>query len=592
MGSTHDSSDGQHRRLILTVVIAFLILTAIQAHKPLNLDNADLPVWAKAVADTGKPIAYRGETRPVDAFIYHTPLYLYALGSWFNIVGCGASQIRMFGAICTLLLGWISFQAVVELFGPDYAKRVSGFFWPVFLLNPYTLQLSAIADIDSTIYGPLLCGFLLTIIRLSWRKGKQVDAPIRVWDLLLPTALLTLSFWAKLTTVWLIAVIPVLLLQPRYGWKRSIQLTAVVAGTALIAFGLTFWTWCHWMNVSFTAVLRWLASYPVPSSQSGLFHHFERAYGTLLNMLPFTIKWTGLPAWGATALVATVCLYRARGRNNPGRLLAFTLIAALVGSLAYISLRATFGSGPYKYYYVFWGFISLSIALLAGGADRVLAPAIDDKPEALSTFRDSRGLKIAGSGIFIAMFVTGGWLLGDRALGARIVTYLPLTILPALVALAVGFFAWRMKRYAIVSASAVLVAMYQIGLGAGISVFQVRQPYSTTYNYGQSGLSETAEYIRAVAKPEDMVMCMKDLGPMTSRRYFESYGFIYSGDAGAEQAIAILSEKVRFAVFTEQIGEDQLMMNAPLMQWVTSKCRLVRSIGNYRIYETPVGVPQ
>jgi hypothetical protein len=38
-------------------VSLFLLLSAIQAYKPFNLDNADLPVWAKAVAETGKPVA-------------------------------------------------------------------------------------------------------------------------------------------------------------------------------------------------------------------------------------------------------------------------------------------------------------------------------------------------------------------------------------------------------------------------------------------------------------------------------------------------------------------------------------------------------
>jgi hypothetical protein len=41
------------------------------------------------------------------------------------------------------------------------------------------------------------------------------------------------------------------------------------------------------------------------------------------------------------------------------------------------------------------------------------------------------------------------------------------------------------------------------------------------------------------------------------------------------------------AAFTEQIGEDQLVMNEPLMRWVAKNCRLLKSIGNYRIYETP-----
>ncbi len=88
-----------------------------------------------------------------------------------------------------------------------------------------------------------------------------------------------------------------------------------------------------------------------------------------------------------------------------------------------------------------------------------------------------------------------------------------------------------------------------------------------------------------MSHPTDFIMCMKDLGPMAERRYFENYGYVYGGEPGAAQAIELLSGKVRLAVFTEQIGEDQLIMNPMLLEWVKRNCRLVKSIGNYRIYE-------
>jgi hypothetical protein len=89
-----------------------------------------------------------------------------------------------------------------------------------------------------------------------------------------------------------------------------------------------------------------------------------------------------------------------------------------------------------------------------------------------------------------------------------------------------------------------------------------------------------------VTEATDIIGSMKDLGPLTQRRYYENYGYIYSGPEGADQFIRLLvARKVRYAVFTEAIGEDQLVMNTNLRDWISHNCRLVRSIGNYRIYE-------
>ena len=71
---------------------------------------------------------------------------------------------------------------------------------------------------------------------------------------------------------------------------------------------------------------------------------------------------------------------------------------------------------------------------------------------------------------------------------------------------------------------------------------------------------------------------------MSGRRYYESYSYLYGGPEWAQKGAEILSKKIKLAIFTEQIGEDQLIVNAPLRDWVGAHCELVRSIGNYRVY--------
>jgi hypothetical protein len=78
---------------------------------------------------------------------------------------------------------------------------------------------------------------------------------------------------------------------------------------------------------------------------------------------------------------------------------------------------------------------------------------------------------------------------------------------------------------------------------------------------------------------------MKDIGFKAGRRYIENYEPIYRGRHQADRLIeAISSGKVRYAVFTAQRGQDNLMMNPYLKSWIEKNCALVRSFGDYRIY--------
>ncbi len=573
-----------YRQTTLAAIVVFLILSAIQAYKPLNLDNADLPVWAEAVAHTGKPIAYRSELRPTDAFVYHTPLYLYALGTWFKLFGVGASQIRMFGAVCAVLLGWICLQFIQTLFGTQHHRRVGVFFWPLFLLNPYTLQVSAIADIDSTIYGPLLCGFMLVVIRLHWRNGTQCASEPGLLPLAVCGIVLAFCFWAKLTTAILLLPFPFLVLLFHSTWPRSIRAGAAVVGLGIGLFAITYWIWCRWMGVSPTEVLGWLSSYP-SSGQPGFANRVAAHYATFSFMAPFIMKWTGVTPWIAAITVGFCCLRRAKLRDQPAYLLGLVICVALCSTAAYAAIRMTYGNSPYKYAYVFWGVIALALATLAGSGGRGLPAPCSGQDVDRSRPGPSAALVFTAAATAVVAFVGAFAFIQDGAIRASFFSkYMLVTVAPPVLAVVVGVGAWLAKHLEIASAAVLLMTVAQIGAAAGVATFQVQQEYSTTYNYGQTGLEETAAYLRATSDPSDFIMCMKDLGPMTGRRYYESYGFIYGGEAGGTDAIRILKDKTRFAVFTEQIGEDQLIMNSTLLSWVQSNCRIVKKIGNYRIY--------
>src|SRR5579884_2597494 len=185
------------------IIFVFIILFALTAWKPLHLDNVDFPAAAQKTAETGRPVYYRGENEAIAYALYHPPLYVYLLAAWMRFFGSTETAVRLFGMLCALLQGFIVLQIIRALFGPELWRRYVPWFWAVFLLNPYTVQTAGIADIDSTVYGPLLCLALLVVVRLDWDDGVWKENAPRPWAYFYVVLALTLCLWAKLTTVFL-----------------------------------------------------------------------------------------------------------------------------------------------------------------------------------------------------------------------------------------------------------------------------------------------------------------------------------------------------------------------------------------------------
>ena len=561
------------------VIVLFLVLSAIQSGKALHLDDADLPVWAKAVADTGKPIAYRGQDRVHDLFVYHPPLYVYVLGAWIRVFGYGPEEIRMFGALCALVFGALLLEFLAALFGREARNRVSLYFWPFFLLNPYTLQGASIADIDTTIYGPLLWGFLLSLILLLWRDGEPRLKTVRMRQLLIPAGLLFLCFWAKWTSILLFVPAPFFIMLFRYGWKTALRLWVTIFAMGFGLFVITFLAWCSWFGVSYTTHLHWLVAYHAIGLSSNPIISY---WLTLTDMVPFTLKWTGVTAW-VTAIALLAISVRAAWKDERARHFVVFLAISLGGALLYIMQRHTFGFAPYKYHFVFWGMICLALPLLIASGGRPFNWRVDGAPADGAKPVWRRWYAWSAAGVALAALV-GDWFVQDkdiRAIGPQLTHYMPYWfIAPA--AAGIALLVLRSRR----AVSGILLALmlFCVGLQAGVCIFQAKQPYSTTYEYGQEGIEDAAAYIRLMSQPRDVVFCLKDIGPLTGRRYIDSYDYIYGGPDLTATAIHALGRWVNIAVFTEGIGEDQLDVNKDIKRWINLHCTLMKSIGNYRIY--------
>ncbi|MFY9822094.1 MAG: hypothetical protein WAM82_11980, partial [Thermoanaerobaculia bacterium] len=342
-------------------VVFFLVLAAHQAAKPLHLDNMDFPAVAETTAKTGKPIYYRGEENRLHSGLYHPPLYIYTLAAWFRLFGSGPAQARMFGALCALLQGWIALEILGLLFSRERVRQWSWLFWPFFLLNPYTLQGSAIADIDSTIYGPLLGFVLWSALRITWRDGRWRDDGPRLWELGLVALALTAALWAKLTTVLLLFPFLFLLFAPRLGWKRGAFVTLGVSAAGLVGFVLTYGLYGALTGLDVGYTFQFLKASMLGPGRLGSFPSNFKA------MVPFMVRWTGFLPWLSAALLFVATARRWWRDREPRALYTCWLLGLAGASVVYYCGQVTsFAGAPFKYTFVFWALLSCApVALVA-----------------------------------------------------------------------------------------------------------------------------------------------------------------------------------------------------------------------------------
>lgn len=579
---------GRARSLVaFSALCVAWVLFGASAWKPFHLDSMDLPAVAKANTETGVPVYYRGEGNPRHLGLYHPPLYSYAIAGWTMIFGFGEAQIRMFGFLCVLLQGWVVLEIGRTLLGVSAARQAAPWFWVLFLLNPYTLQSAGIPDIDTTIYGPLLSGIVLLTLRMSWRDGVRREDRIRSWEYGWLIVLFTLALWAKLTTVLVLFPFVFLLLLPRFGIGGAARTAAAVFLGGAGAFLATYYVYGLVTDLDVSYSFSFIVDTFLRRGSSGTGGFLGRLgnyWRNFVAMAALHSLWTGLLPWlvGCAALAASAW-YATRFRSPRSLHIALVILLALGTTGFYCALTLTFGYAPFKYTFIFWAIVvACPVFLVTEALRRVVWSSGRARLRTV-------WLPVVGMTYCLGFVVSAAWVRDTMILASSVrqpcswSLYLPAALVITGIAL------WLRRPGAAVCVAALGLAAWG-GLSFGVALVQSRAPYSTTYDYGQSGFEETVSYIRTVTKPDEIIACMKDVGFKAARRYYENYAAIYGGPAQTNVFIeALRSKKVRYAVFTEARGQDQLIVNAPLRSWIEGGCTLDRSFGNYRVYDCANG---
>ena len=563
-------------------IFVFVFLAWLQAGKPLQLDNMDFPAVAAATADSGLPVYYRGEENPQAVGLYHPPLYIYSLAGWFKLFGDGPISARMFDVLCAIVAGSLALQIVRDVFGAEAARKIAPAFFIVYLLNQFALQAFAIADIDTSIYVPLILLAIWAPLRVVFAKAELRATPIGWRDYAVIVLMFLLCFWAKLTTTLSLPLVILPILSIRLGLWRAIAATLGVTIASATMFIFTYWI--YGVVTSLDVVYTWDFLIQSLASKSGAGGPAASTFATLeahlLDNVVSFLRW-GLGLAAACAVAAEIeLLFNVANTGGVERarwiaaLTILTYAIFVVGAYSLIALP--FGGAPFKYIAPVWPLIAL------GGA-WILSQLSS------SAVREDRALAPIGVLLGVVGFLMGLFYLRDAALLGK--GNLLLRGVAILLAAAFGAALWATLRSPRRSAFlglrnlALAAAVAAAAQGFGAAVYQARADYATQYDYGQIGFAQARDWLREHTAPDEVIMSMKDLGFAAGRRYLENYFYIYATPAELEPlGETVENLGIHVFVFTEQRGQDQLLLNRGLAEWIARNTKKTAQFGNYVIY--------
>ena len=379
--------------------------------------------------------------------------------------------------------------------------------------------------------------------------------------------------------MWLVVPFVLPLLLSRFGFWRAVRIFAAVTAAGLAGFLLTYFAYGGALQVdvryTFASIFQALSTSGT-SGHGGLAAGFSYYFENLRETVRFMARWTGLVPWLLLGFGIVVTAHEGfRKRDRRAQHYFLLLLLAGFSTLYYCAQQHIFGAAPFRSTFVFWGLSLTPVLLFALGYPRnSAAPPL---PAACAPI---------GAALVLASVWYGRYVIRDTDILLRAPVWD--LVAPAVVVFASALWYLKGSTRALPYARAALIAgiCVHCGLQFGTAVYQAQAPYSTTFDYGQSGLDEAATFLQLNTSPDQVVASMKDLGFRARRRYRETYTMIYGGPEGAQKLIGLIaSGKLKFAIFTEGAGQDQLIANPPLKLWVDSHCVVVAAFGNYRIYK-------
>jgi 4-amino-4-deoxy-L-arabinose transferase-like glycosyltransferase len=480
--------------LSLIVVAVYLAIALVQIGEPLVIDEMEFPRLAEGIADTGRPVYYRGEESPAAKGIYHPPLYAYTLGGWVAVFGFSEEVVRLFGVLLMIGTAWVGTRIVTAL---DVAGRWGQpLFLSLFLLHPYVIQSALLPDIDGTV---LLFATVLLFYEVT--RACRSDEGNRSSATRLGLAL-ALAFAAKLTSVIVLPAVFLGLLVDK-GVKRALTLTGSAVLIGLLVFLVIWWVVATLTGLAF--------SYPFEFTiQSGLKGGVaQTGIGELIQRLipaRYSTYWLGLLLPSLASMGTWIVVAQWRGR--PDRRLAVMFAVWSIGVFLFFSVITGPPFGFPKYY----------IAALPTMAILGVIP-MEWVQERVSVRRFA-----VLSGVLVLAVITGlgGWRFAEVSDDGRYSWPGPLWTVVLIALGAAGVTALiRFRGRWIVPMAIAAVFVATVSYNVSMAVVQAADTRSVRYFPGEVGFEETVRYLKNAVGPQEPILVPKDIGSATYNHYHE-----------------------------------------------------------------------
>lgn len=534
---------------ILLAVCVMLIDARPSLHKPFIMDEMEFPAVAHAIAQTGRPVYYRGETAPENVGLWHPPLYILTLAAWQRVVGSSVADNRAFGlANACLALVLMGIFAVRRL---DWNRGNWRAALPVLLAlliglglaatSPLLVQGSMLPDIDTQVLPLTITAFFLLLFELRRQQVRE-----RVYWLAFVLALVV-QFFAKLTTP--VLLIPAFMLfelvrnaakgtlglRIRFGgpgqqtprstsqpqtyrmliainatWGRIVVQTLlplVMGVAAVLVFVISWFLVARIWDVSFRLPFLYLTQSANNPAHFG--NGTVSVVTAIISAMPanfrYFAQWVGYPALAFVLLMIGREWFKpVDGILNRAERVALATFFLLL-TLMYVVLKPAPFEFP-KYYPP----LIPPLALL--GIDLLV-----------SLYRQGR-LALAGSvlvlevGAYLASILLSGQFSNHDFIyelywnWPKEPFFWAWMELPLLTACVINGLLWLITRRRFAAPLVIGALAVTLGWQVTMAAKQDQVTYSTSYYYGEESLQKVSDYLRATLPPGAILIAPKDVG--------------------------------------------------------------------------------
>lgn len=557
------------QRLVILVLIslAYAALIAPSISKPAILDETVFVDAARSVALYGKP--YISDMTGWDNAEYdgsatasfHPPLYVDILALFIRLFGDNISSVRIFSAIAV----WLS-SLLVYLIGrkisPDGKKDAAGLTsMLLFLINPLTLQNGTFIEINGTVLTFSLLLFAYFFIR--WHMKTR---PLHLFTLGL---LMSLVMWSKFEGVALLSAAIFVYSLLKRGIKDAIIRTTLITGTGIAFFLASFYPVSLIQQIDFAGPFaRTIGDSGSIVSGIGtaaiLFHRIWAVKNFFFWMTPAFLLLISI------IFLNRLSKYRTKSLVEPADFLLIFGIANLAASL--LIAPDAYGFPKYIEAVPFFS-IAISCFVIQMGCFTAY------KKHAFLISALAAALLLFSALLVKDPFITHNiFWTQHMSFGSDFAKYVLanaaglLFFVPAAISL-IAFSFLRLQRMQSIAASLFFLAIFT---SLYIGVIQSQADYSTSYAYGQRGLTEVVNYLKENSSPNDSMLGRIDICAHARLKCYLSYP---------------QSEEVARQVFAEAIGDKTLRYavlspseNAGNFPGFYRDFSLEREIGHFEIY--------